>query len=80
MALVRVLALLVLWRVLYAVIDPSPRVVQSAVKRCIVSLITLDAAVCLAFHGTSGPGVPWVLLILLLLVPTMFLGQWIYST
>ena len=49
-------------------------------KQCILSLILLDAAVCYSVRGFAGPGIPWVLLILLLLVPTMFLGRWIYST
>ena len=41
----------------------------------------LDAAVCFAIQGYEGlGGIPWAVLILALLVPTMFLGKWIYST
>jgi len=65
----------ILWRALVAVADPIPARVQAAVKHGIVSLIVLDAAVTLAVRGPV-----WGALLLLLLVPTLFLGRWIYST
>ena len=62
-------------RCVLAVINPSPTQVQHAVKHSILSLIVLDAAVVLA---TVGP--VHALGILALLIPTVILGRWIYST
>jgi hypothetical protein len=45
------------------------------VRNCIFSLILLDAAACRAVHDFY-----WSVVILLLLVPAMTLGRWIYST
>ncbi len=73
-----VIALLIGWRCLRAVAVPSPPHVQGAVKQCILSLIVLDAAVSFAAQGTTG--LVWALAVLMLLVPTMYLGRWIYST
>ncbi len=70
-----VLALLVGGRCLRAIAHPEPPLVQAAVKNCIHSLIMLDAAVCLAIQGPA-----WAIIIVALLIPTMFLGHWIYST
>jgi len=58
-----------------AISNPEPTNVQNAVKHSIFSLVVLDAAVVLA---TVGP-YP-ALFVLALLIPTMFLGKWIYST
>jgi 4-hydroxybenzoate polyprenyltransferase len=66
---------IVLARCLRAVVQPSPKRVQEAVKVSILSLILLDAAVCIAVRG------PYVgMAIALLIVPAMFLGRFIYST
>lgn len=69
------MAVMIAWRGLRAVIDPLPVYVQGAVKQCLVSLVVLDAAVCI---GVRGPfyGAAVVALVL----PTLFLGKWIYST
>ena len=69
------LAVLIGWRLIKAIADPSPRPVQFAIKQSILSLIILDAAVAFAFAGLF-----WSIMILILLIPAMFLGQWIYST
>jgi 4-hydroxybenzoate polyprenyltransferase len=69
------LGFLIAWRCVWAIIDPRPMLVQRAVRQCIFSLIMLDAVVTFAVAGF----VPAVL-IMLLLLPTMFLGQFIYST
>jgi 4-hydroxybenzoate polyprenyltransferase len=69
------LGTLIAWRCVWATIDPRPLLVQRAVRQCIFSLIMLDAVVTLAVAGL----VPAILIVLLLL-PTMFLGQFIYST
>ncbi|HND54502.1 MAG TPA: hypothetical protein PLV92_18955, partial [Pirellulaceae bacterium] len=58
-----------------AVIHPSPQRVQAAVKNCILSLIMLDAAISVVVGHHQ-----WGLVILLLLVPTLLLGRWVYST
>ena len=64
----------ILRRCLVAVAYPSPPQVQAAVKHCILSLIVLDAAVCLMVAG------PLAVLVLALLAPTLLLGKWVYST
>jgi 4-hydroxybenzoate polyprenyltransferase len=63
------------WRALRAIIDPMPVYVQSAVKQSLISLIVLDAAVCM---GVRGPF--YACAVVALILPTMFLGRWIYST
>lgn len=63
------------WRALRAVIDPRPVYVQGTVKQCLVSLIVLDAGVCM---GVRGPF--YAAAIVALVFPTMFFGRWIYST
>ena len=70
-----VMGFLVVRRCLLAVWEPVPARVQTAVTNCIFSLIVLDAICCFAVHG-----LPWAAAILLLLIPTMFLGRWIYAT
>lgn len=70
-----IMALPIVRRCLAAIIDPSPRMVQAAVKNCIVSLIILDAVLCLA---TLGP--TYAFGILALAVPMHLLGKWVYST
>jgi 4-hydroxybenzoate polyprenyltransferase len=57
-----------------AIGDPSPRSVQSAVKRCVLGLVVLDAVLATMFVGLPG------LLVLLLLPPGLLLGKWVYST
>lgn len=69
------MAVLIGWRALRAILDPLPVYVQGAVKQCLISLIVLDAAVCL---GVRGPY--YAAAIVALVFPTMFLGRWIYST
>ncbi len=73
-------ALLMCWalfigrRIDIAIRNPQPQQVQAAVKRCIFGLVFLDAA--LAFGAVGLPG----LFILLLLLPALLLGRWVYST
>lgn len=57
-----------------AIADPSPPLVQAAVKRAIMGLVVLDAVLATAVVGSVG------LLILILLLPALYLGRWIYST
>lgn len=73
--LMGLLGALIGWRALLGVIEPVPARVQMAVKQAILSLIVLDASVCFVFRGLEG-----ALPILLLIVPAMWLGRWIYST
>lgn len=68
-------AMLIGYRCLRAVFDPRPEMVQAAVRNCIFSLVVMDAAACLAVQEMF-----WGVVILLLLVPTLFLGRWIDST
>ncbi len=57
-----------------AIAEPIPKHVQGAVRRAIMGLVVLDAVLATAFVGLAG------LLILLLLLPALYLGRWIYST
>jgi 4-hydroxybenzoate polyprenyltransferase len=57
-----------------AIRNPGPKQVQTAVKRAILGLIVLDAILATSLAGTPG------LLILLLLLPGLYLGRWVYST
>ena len=70
-----VLGLLIGWRCLRGVLDPIPARVQMIVKHGILSLVILDASVC---YVTQGPTA--AMAVLALLVPTVVLGRWIYST
>jgi 4-hydroxybenzoate polyprenyltransferase len=63
------------YRCLRAVLDPRPPLVQVAVRNCIFALVIIDAAAVLAVQEMF-----WGVMILLLLVPMIFIGRWIYST
>ncbi|HEV3439326.1 MAG TPA: UbiA family prenyltransferase [Gemmata sp.] len=52
----------------------GPRDVQTAVKRCVLGLVGLDAVLATGFAGWPG------LLIVLLLPPALVIGKWVYST
>lgn len=57
-----------------AISRPTGAHVQKAVKHAIVGLVILDASLASAIVGIVG------LVILLLLLPALYLGRWIYST
>jgi len=57
-----------------AIAVPSPSRVQGAVKRAILGLVVLDAVLASALVGVAG------LVLLVLLLPALYLGRWIYST
>jgi 4-hydroxybenzoate polyprenyltransferase len=57
-----------------AIAKPTPATVQAAVKRAILGLVLLDATLATVFAGVGG------VVILLLLLPALYLGRWIYST
>jgi 4-hydroxybenzoate polyprenyltransferase len=73
--LMLVLGAVIGYRCLRAVIDPTPYRVQTAVTVCILSLVILDAAACFVVRGLFG-----AVLVLVLLIPAVVLGRWIYST
>jgi len=54
--------------------NPAPAQVQAAVKRAVLGLVVLDAVLATAVAGTFG------LSLLLLLLPALYLGRWVYST
>ena len=73
--LLTLLGFTILRRCAVAIADPRPHQVQLAVKVGILSIIVLDAAVALEvshWHYAVG--------LLGLLVPTIVLGKWVYST
>ncbi len=57
-----------------ALARPTPSQVQPAVKRAVLGLVGFDAVLATALVGIAG------LVILVLLVPALYLGRWIYST
>lgn len=59
----------------FAIHNPTPGNVQVTIKQAILSLIVLNAAIILAVAAT----VPAVL-VFSLLIPTLLLGRWVYST
>lgn len=54
--------------------QPMPAKVQAAVKRSIFGLVLLDTTLAVALAGPVG------LVILVLLLPALYLGRWVYST
>ncbi|OUT68582.1 MAG: hypothetical protein CBB70_04960 [Planctomycetaceae bacterium TMED10] len=68
-------ALQITWRCGKAVLEPTPTNVQVGVKFCLLTLIVLDAAIIFAVQGQEKS-----LVLLALLIPTIFLGKFIYST
>lgn len=61
-------------RVRRAAFEPVPATVQAAVKRAVLGLVLFDAVLTTVFAGVAG------LLLVLLLPPALYLGQWLYST
>ena len=72
---VAAMSIWILRRCLVAIRDPSPDQVHVTVKHCILSLILLDAMVCILMCDW-----PYGVGIVALLLPTMLLGRWVYST
>ena len=62
-------------RCVIAIGSLEPKAVQVAVKQSILSLILIDAAICLAVGGLVAG-----IAVVALLAPTLSLGKWIYST
>jgi 4-hydroxybenzoate polyprenyltransferase len=58
-----------------AVVHPSPENVQAAVKVALISLIALDAVILVAVQGPL-----YAVAVLGLLLPTVVIGRWVYST
>lgn len=73
--LLTALGALIGYRLIRAIVDPSPPLVQTAVRHGILSLIVLDGAICFVTQGL-GPAA----MIVLLLVPATITGRWIAST
>jgi 4-hydroxybenzoate polyprenyltransferase len=57
-----------------AINHPSPVRVQAAVKTAVLGLIAFDAILATALAGNVG------LILLILLLPAVYLGRWLYST
>jgi 4-hydroxybenzoate polyprenyltransferase len=70
-----VIGLSLLRRFLMAIVQPTPRYVQFAVKNGILTLVVIDAGVALGLAGIF-----WGCAILLLILPAMFLGRTIAMT
>ena len=58
-----------------AIWQPEPRNVQAAVKHSLFSLVVLNAAIVLALCGPV-----LALVVVALIIPTVLLGKWVYST
>jgi 4-hydroxybenzoate polyprenyltransferase len=63
-------------RALPAIINPSPRLVQFAVKQAIFAIIIFDAAIIAAVHTP----LPYSIAVVALLFPMQILGSYVYST
>jgi len=63
------------WRLMHALVDPTPGHVQAAVRYGILSLVVFDAIITFAVVGM----VP-ALCVLALLIPTLLLSRWLYVT
>ena len=74
--IVVVLSIPILRRAIAVLFRPTHAGIQSVIKQCILSLIVFDAAVCLA----ARPPWHWSVMIVSLLVPSVVLGRWFYST
>jgi hypothetical protein len=74
--LLSLLGVTIVRRSLAAAFNGSPPVVQGAVKHAILSIIMLDAAVCLA----SAEIPVYAIIVVALLGPALLLGRWVYST
>ncbi len=74
--LVIAIALTVDRRIVAAVVDPSPGLVQAAVKLMLLSIITLDATAVLAASGDVMLAIATALLVL----PAIIFGRWVYLT
>jgi 4-hydroxybenzoate polyprenyltransferase len=70
-----VIGIIIAWRGILAIFEPSPPRVQAAVRHCVQSLIVLDAAVCVGYAGTY-----WGFVVVMFLVPTYLLTQWLNAT
>ena len=73
---VALLAFTVIRRAIVVLLNPTSSGVQIVIKQCILSLIVFDAAVCLA----ARPPWQWSVLVVSLMIPTVLLGKWFYST
>ena len=74
--LVLLLGCSIVRRCVVAIVSLEPARIGAAVKQCILSLIVLDAAVCLAVRSP----VWWAVGIVALLIPALAVGNIFYST
>jgi 4-hydroxybenzoate polyprenyltransferase len=65
----------ILRRCFAGALDPQPQRIQAAVKQCLMSIIILNASVCLLTCPWY-----WAVSVLVLLLPALLLGRWVYST
>lgn len=62
---------------LYAIMEPTPRNVQIAVKQCILQLILINAGLTLWIHSQE---IQLALVVSILYFPAILLGRWFQST
>jgi hypothetical protein len=60
------------------VIDPSPAMVQNAVRIMLMSIISIDAV--LIYNHLGEPGIPFAGAVIALLAPSLLLGRWMSMT
>ena len=77
-ALLGFIAVTINSRLIRAIINPSPANVQAAVRLMLLSIITLDAT--MIFFKLGDAGVVYAGATAALLVPSMLLGRWVYTT
>lgn len=65
-------------RAFAAVLDPSPKMVQNAVRIMLMSIISIDAV--LIYNQLGEPGIPFAGAVIALLIPSFLLGRWMSMT
>ena len=78
LALLGAVAVMINRRALSGLLDPTPQRVQASVKVMLLSLITIDATLIYAKLGADG--IPIAAATVLLLVPSLVIGRWLYVT
>ena len=76
--LLGIVAVMINRRAIAGISNPSPQLVQAAIKVMLLSIITLDATLIFAKLGSDG--IVFAGATVLLLLPSLAIGRWLYMT